>query len=211
MEEALGQLSAGGSFEEFVRRTRPYWESQARHLMIRWKTPADVEREDVVQEILLGAWNAIQKFDSTRGKTLAEYVRWNAISKGKKYMHWQRAALRRDDKSRSRHHLAFSRLKFGRGRAVAEGEAEADELFDSLACDDRQEQIFDLEMRIAKLEDVSPRHFAAARILAQCEFDPEDAAAELYEDVRLRRVLQLGCEDEARDLVRRALDELAAA
>lgn len=211
LEEALGALGSGGKFDDFARATRGYWEMQARRLMRRWQTPADVEVEDVVQELLLGAWKAVPRFDPARGKTLVQYVRWNAISKAKKFMHRQRCALRRDDKARSRHPLAFSRLRFGRGRAVAEGEAEPDEMFESLAVEERQEQVYELETRITRLESQSPRHGLAARVLARCEFDPEDAAEEIYLDVRLRRVLQLGCEDEARTLVRRALDELGAA
>lgn len=88
-------------FTTFARSTRDRWEKLADYLLGRWRAPRWYSREDVVQELLLGAWSRMWDFDPRRGVALARYVVWNAVDIAKKALHKVRGAYRRDDRSPS--------------------------------------------------------------------------------------------------------------
>lgn len=101
-DDALAQLQAGGSFDEFAKKTTRVWESIARYLLRRWECPVAVSIEDVTQELLLNAWLRYKKFDPNRGVTLKRFLIFNATEYAKKWVHVQRNAYRRLDTSESR-------------------------------------------------------------------------------------------------------------
>lgn len=80
------------TFERFVRETQQRWKRLAIYLRTRWKQPIWHSLEDVVQELLLGAWKCIKRFDPTRGTTLERYVVFNAVDVAKKACHRARGA-----------------------------------------------------------------------------------------------------------------------
>lgn len=84
------------SFEDFVKRSLPSWERYARYLQRRWKGPWWHDREDVVQDLLFAAWDAIWNFDPALApggdEEVLRYVVWNALDKAKKKIHKHRGA-----------------------------------------------------------------------------------------------------------------------
>ena len=100
----LDSLHAGEiSFNVFVSRTNGSWNNLSAFIYNRWSLPASVGQEDIKQEMLLAAYKAVSAWDSSRDVTLKNFVIWHAITAAKKFMNSQRAALRRDDRSPSRH------------------------------------------------------------------------------------------------------------
>lgn len=93
-ESACVELHDGQiSFTDFERATRDRWSSLAQYIARRWKLPCWASIEDVEQELLLGAWNAVWKFDPARATgTIGQYVVWNAVDHAKKKVHRMRGA-----------------------------------------------------------------------------------------------------------------------
>lgn len=122
MRVELERLRAGTLTPDlFFAQTRGEWERIATRLVGRWSVPAGVELQDVVQELMMAAWRMAPAYDESRGSSFDRYVIFNAIDKAKKWMHAQRAALRRDDRSPSRHPVRF-RLQEGQDlQAVMDG------------------------------------------------------------------------------------------
>ena len=110
MEGGLESVRNGGSFDRFAKSTRSDWKRIAGYLWRRWSLPDGVEVEDVEQELLLHAWQAIRRWEDGRGPTLRSFVVWSSITGTKKWMHAQRSALRRDDRAPSRFPVSMSRL-----------------------------------------------------------------------------------------------------
>jgi DNA-directed RNA polymerase specialized sigma24 family protein len=94
-EGEVRRLRDGEStYEEFVHATQDRWQALARWLMRKWKVPVWVEAEDIVQELLLGAWHGLWEYEDTRGhRTLVGHVEYVAVDKAKKKMHKLRGAL----------------------------------------------------------------------------------------------------------------------
>ncbi len=104
MDQDLEDYRTGKmTFDQLVRKTRPHWGRLAQYLMRRWKTPTwVVDEEDLVQQMLEGAWIALREWDPARGTPLKAYVIWNSVDKAKKHLHVARKAKRRDDRAPSR-------------------------------------------------------------------------------------------------------------
>lgn len=67
----------------------------ATYLARRWRPPSWLELEEIMQELMIGAWSAIWKWDPRRagpGQTLGSFVEWNAMDKAKKRLHKARGA-----------------------------------------------------------------------------------------------------------------------
>jgi len=111
MKASCRRLQAGEiDFDGFARETAARWQSLARMLIRRWRPPATVTEEDVVQELLLGAWRYRPKFDPARGVALERFLIWNACTEAKRFLHRQRQAHKRSDKSESRNAVPLSQL-----------------------------------------------------------------------------------------------------
>jgi len=111
-EVAVKRLHDGRcTFDEFARATRGRWEALARHIMRRWRLPPWVAPEDMVQELLLGAWRVVWKYDPRRGVSLAKYVIYGSVDYAKKKAHKVRGANlhRGTDSSPSRFEVTLSR------------------------------------------------------------------------------------------------------
>jgi hypothetical protein len=80
----------------FFRSTRGTWERMARYLLRRWPAPAWVDQDEIVQELHLGASLCVWSYDErlSHGRTLEDYVEWNAIDYAKKKLHAMRGAKR---------------------------------------------------------------------------------------------------------------------
>ncbi len=92
-DETVVSLRDGRTtFDDFARATKGRWLSLALYIMRRWRLPEAVEPQDVVQELLLGAWRAVWRYDPARGGTASRYVVWNAVDHAKKRVHKMRGA-----------------------------------------------------------------------------------------------------------------------
>lgn len=111
MREHLGALQRHEiSFDQFVRRTRPHWRRLAARLYSRWraKLPDGVMLEDIEQELLYHAWLCVDHWEPARGRSIEDYVVFNACAKAVRWIHIQRNAYRRSEKEPSRFPAAAS-------------------------------------------------------------------------------------------------------
>lgn len=92
LSEELQRAKRGEiTFDQMVRRTRSDWTAMGSKLMMhRGQLPASVLVEDVVQEMLVAAWDAFQKFDAHKGPALTTHVLWRAHTAAKRWLDGQR-------------------------------------------------------------------------------------------------------------------------
>lgn len=189
METAL----ASGDFSPVVNDRR--WQAIAQSLLKKWRQPAWVDQEDLVQDLIFAAWQKMKAgtFDANRGKSLDEYILWNAIDKAKKRAHRQRLGRRPhrgEDSMASKFEVLF----------VEDGSA-AERLLD---------QNIDQELRLLRAQEF--RHVCGPHARTQKELliveaitasagDLRIAAYMLYTDPDTRRICRLGHEQRAVQLV----------
>ncbi len=103
MQSALNKLRGGQlSFASFAKETHSDWDRLACKLLARWKAPSAVDTEDLVQEMLLEAWVAVEKYDEARG-ALKPFVIWRAMTAAKRWLNVQRGVSSHNgDKAKSR-------------------------------------------------------------------------------------------------------------
>lgn len=89
MEAELHALRRGDlKFAEFVNLTRGEWMKMAAYLLRRWKAPASVAAEDLVQEMLLQTWEDRDRWDG-RG-SIQGYMKQRAYRRAKRHLHRHR-------------------------------------------------------------------------------------------------------------------------
>lgn len=94
MDRILHQVRDGyATFDDLMRETSSDFRSLALYLMRRWTPPAWATTEDFVQELYLGAWGAIWRWEPNRSSmTLRKYVTYNAVAAAKRELHRARGA-----------------------------------------------------------------------------------------------------------------------
>lgn len=106
-----GRMTAG----DFFKETHATWKRMAGYLLRRWRAPAWVDEEEIVQELKIGATQSLWCYSAclARGRTLADYVEWNAIDYAKKKLHAMRGANRSGnaDANPSRFEIPFSAFR----------------------------------------------------------------------------------------------------
>lgn len=90
------------TFERFYTGTYRDWERMGGRLMSRWQVPQGVELQDVIQELMIGAWICLPKYEPGRA-SLVRFCVYNAMDRAKRWMHQQRNALRRSDRNPGRY------------------------------------------------------------------------------------------------------------
>lgn len=88
-------------YAELARTTEKDWSRLAHYLHGRWVVPPEIGVEDVRQELLIEARDAIAAWDATRGYPLDRYVIWTALDKVRKYLHRERNAEKRSGSAAS--------------------------------------------------------------------------------------------------------------
>ena len=185
LEAELAKLHRGrSSFDEFARATRGDWRRLAGYLRRRWQVPAAVEVEDVEQELLIAAWRAVDAWNPARGVTLRSYVVWTAATDAKKFLHRQRAALRRDDGAASRHDLAMSFVGGATDRSIVDAEQEF--------------VVSGLELFFEFAAGARPFELVCLEALAVARGDVALATGVLYGNTAARVAFRLGNEAETR-------------
>lgn len=169
------------TFDQFARRTATDWTRLAGKLYMAWRKnlPVGVELDDIRQEMLVHAWQAVGKYDNQRGgMSLKRYVVCVAWLKAVRFVHEQRNAKRRDDKSESRHPVSFSEL-------VKESQEDWTEVL--LSVSDNTEDLIDARARydraLHKADGVNLYALVALRMSAG---DIPAAGDILFDDAALR-------------------------
>ena len=210
LDRQLAELREGrATFAVFVRGTRREFERMATYLRRRWAPPSWYEHEEVVQELYLGAWLHVPRWDPLRGPSLSRYVVYTAMSKAKRGLHKARGAKKdRADHQPSRFEPPVSSL----GRQDGSGEALVDALLAEaasaetslIAAEERREAVSRATRACARAVE----RFVVRAIARSGDLDA--AAAIVYDDIDARIALHLGSEDIARRKVRSEARKIAA-
>ena len=93
------------TFEQLVEQTDMRWKNAAGYLAKRWTPPGWFTCEDLKQEVVLGVWEVLWKYEDGRGPSFARFVAWNAMGRAKRKLHKARGATLhgREDSNPSRH------------------------------------------------------------------------------------------------------------
>lgn len=175
-------------FTAFALRTTDEWQRTARWLLQRWQhVPRAVEQDDVVQQLLWGAYDALLEWSSEGGMPLRGYVRWVAISRAKRWIHQQRNAKRRDGKAPGRYEISAADLA---------GEAEFGEL-PELPDDPQAEAWAELAMAGKRLAPADRELFEA---IARYGGDLEGWGFELLASQRSREAAGVSTLRQAKEL-----------
>lgn len=198
-DESAGAFRDGRmTATEFFRDTHSTWERMARYLLRRWRAPAWVDLEELVQELQIGAIQSLWCYSAclARGRTLAEYVEWNAIDYAKKKLHAMRGANRSGnaDANPSRFEKPFS--SFSREGPAFEFRVEAD-----------QERQYEIKRAIERVCTTVRERYAIDAFLRAG--DIVTGAVELFADVEKRRICGLTRPRDAGRLVANAAFALA--
>lgn len=189
-------------FGSFVAATRVEFRKMALYLVRRWTPPEWFTLEDIEQELYLGAWKYIWRFDPTRGKSISNFVTYNAIQHAKTALHVARGVTISGSPDRKVSNIETPLSMFGE---EGDGEAlmsvilgEAPQAEEALiehedrkaackvalrACESQQERYVVLAIREAKSVD------GASRVL--------------YDDIDNRIDLRLSSEAHAERFVKR--------
>jgi DNA-directed RNA polymerase specialized sigma24 family protein len=101
-EASLRDVYEGrATFDQLAKAHRGHFRALAASVMRRWKQPVWVTLEDVEQDVLLGAYQAIWKYEHGLGPTLSQYLVYNAYDKAKKKAHKSRNAVRSGNRADS--------------------------------------------------------------------------------------------------------------
>lgn len=197
--EALARVREGTlSFDAFARQTKERWRRVAIALLRRWDAPSWAgTEEDVVQDLLLAAWQAIPRWDPTdpRQRSLEDVVMYAANNRAKKNLHRARLgkrAHRDEDHTRSRYERPLSSF-------VREGESGEEVGVPTPSVPARQDEVAELRRACARARGsaTTVRELLAFQALEASDGEVEAAAALLYGDREARFEAGLGCEGDA--------------
>lgn len=184
-------------FASFVRQTRAEFRAMAGYLLRRWRAPESLTPEDLEQELYLGAWKHLWRYEPEYaahfGTTLEQYVTFNAITDAKRELHKARGVKLSGSPDKVPSCIARPLSRIREGEALAEmilreepGQERA-----MILREDRAEA-FHRALDACEC----PRERIA--VLTIAEVDDVDAAGRaLYDDADARRALCLGNEDAA--------------
>lgn len=177
------------------------WERLAAFICRRWKLPPWVTRDDVRQDLLIEAWQKIQKFDPAYGVAAERYVQWNAVTYAKKRGHKARSSYRHRnaDLAPSRFELAFT----GLAREGDEDGAVEERLAERVSVPPDQHDLVERREALRAFEAAckNPRELVSVRALVVAGGDIEEAARILFDDIDARYELRLGSEHRAERMV----------
>lgn len=117
MKRELMAVRAGRlTFDQFARQTSTRWRYLADQLLRHWSAPAAVDADDLCQELLIGAWAVLPRWQPARGASIDRFVIFNAMTSAKRWLHVQRGVKRsrtgpHPDRVPSRHAIAVADLE----------------------------------------------------------------------------------------------------
>jgi hypothetical protein len=213
----LGALRTGHvDFTRFAAETAQDWTRLAHYVMRRQRRcrPGWHDLDDVRQDLLTGAWIAVERYDPSRGASLKGHVIYTACDRAKKALAKAARARQRGpgDCYASRHDLSFAELvRPFEGESVEEA---AERLLDGL----RTQPTLDGAIEEGEARDRAEAALAHARgdrekrvlahLVSARSF--EAGVEDLYDDAEARHVLRLGSEMHAIVAARRVVRDVAA-
>jgi hypothetical protein len=201
MDPCLLALRSGRmSFQTFELRTRNVWVATAEHILRRWKGPVAVSVEDVKQELLIYVWTFVGHWDPSLGISIGRYVMFNAYDKAKKWLHQQRNAYRRDDKSSARFDLPVSSLNLT--------EHAEEHFFDAIATSPTAEDMLAGRQFLLRAVATAPVEYVPA-VVALAKTGDFDLAVEALYSNPLLALAGVATMNDARQLVADALNAVA--
>lgn len=208
-EQALFELRDGGSYADFERATAEVWRRFARYLCRRWKPPLGVNEVDVEQELKIAGWQAIERWDPSRGVRIDRFVRFQAIDKAKKWLHKQRDSYRRDGSAPSRAPTVFSAFE-----RADDDPGSAQDKMAWVPPEDVEESIRLRDMRRELSQAFEPlknrlpfRERECLALVAASGGSVDAAADSIIADPALCLALRIGSGDEAVLVVRRTVSK----
>lgn len=207
LDESLRSLRDGRSTaNHFFQNTQALWNRLARYLLRRWRAPEWVAPEEIVQELMLGAWQFVWSYDETRGVPLSHYVKWNAIDYAKKKLHRMRGAKLSGDADRNpgRWEIPLSRLS---SRSDDDSTVDLD---DFLVQEAQQSDVVEVKRNYERAQE-SCRSVVEAWVLESLVegYDLAESAVRLYDDPLSRSRLGFRSEKQAGRAVAEAAVALA--
>lgn len=185
------------SFDAFAKQTRNEWERLATRLFRRYKLPAGVEVDDVVQEMMFHAWRAATEWDAARGSNLTRYVTWTAYAEARRWVHQQRNSHRRSDYTPGRFPETFTNW-------VGDRETTIDNL---MAIEPTAEVLSMARRKFAEaVMDLETEGQRIAIEVWAVAGDETGAADLIMKDIRLVSALNLWTPGSAQRLVRTAIE-----
>lgn len=193
-------------FGAFVAHTRTEFRGMALFLMRKWKTPEWFIVDDVEQELYLGAWRCIWKYDADRGRkkgvTFARYIVFNAMAYAKREMHRARGVTVHGNPDKKRSCIETPASFLG-----DDGEDEA--LIASILAEGprAEDEIVEHETRVRSATQAlracttEKERYAVLAIREAGSVD--EAGRLLYNDTDHRITLRLGSEDQAERFVQK--------
>lgn len=205
LEKMFGLLFNGEiDFKFFVDNTKVEFAKLAMSLARRWRLPMWHDLDDVQQDLKLGVWKYIHKYDAIRakGKSLSWFVVFNAMAFAKTNMHKARGVTISGSPDRKVSCIEIPVSQFGDdgdGDALLESIlAEGAEAENALIAEETRVEAV---TRALKVCQNSRERFA---VLAIREAGSLDAAGRLlYEDFDHRIALRLPSEEHANRFVYR--------
>lgn len=197
------------TFNDFVRATRIHWQRLSDDLRRRWDIPVWVGREDIEQDMLIAAWQFLDKFDPSRGVAIERFMVFNATDKAKKALHVARGANqhRGTDRNKSRYEKNESSFK-------REGDAEGERqsvLDQNASVEPDQEDVVHRNERGKRVLKacINTREFLTMQAITKVGNSVRDAASLLYEDRDARRICALTSIEQANEVVEIAVRDVA--
>jgi DNA-directed RNA polymerase specialized sigma24 family protein len=185
------------TFAVFYARTRTDWRRMAVSLHKHWKLPPTVTSDDIEQEMLIGAWQALRKWELGRA-SLDGFVIWNAHNKAQKWIHQQRGCNLHTRRGPSQYAWCIAML----ARDGEDGGSRVLENHTDGAPDSERDMDIDrllAELPAAVMDDAG-RH--GLKRLIENEGDEERASCALYGDEEHRTVFGLKSPEHAKKVIR---------
>jgi hypothetical protein len=204
----LGALHEGSiNWNEFVRRTVSDWTGLAWQItkFYRNALPPSVTPEDIRQELLMWAWHYFQRWTPEGGCPLHVYVTRGAYTNARTWMNGQRRSLRRSGRAPSRLPVLVADLDT----------LTAAPWLVTAGCADNEEPLQERSLRRRealerfKANAQTVREKATVNALEHCGGDVAAAIEYIYDNPTVRRQCRLGCRQEARRAVVRAVQAMA--
>lgn len=185
-------------FSEFVAKTRTEFRRMALYLLSRWVSPVWYTPDDVEQELYLGVWNHIWRYEPclSNGVSFARYIVYNAMAAAKIQLHKARGVTISGSPDKKQSNIETPLALFG-------DENEGQFLLESILAEPAiaEEAMIEAEIRKESVTEAlmacetKPERFA---ILAIREAGTLDSAGQLlYDDFDHRVELRLGSEKQA--------------
>lgn len=198
----LDRLRQGeADFGAFAGATATDWRLLSHWLMRRYSLPPAVDAEDVQQEMLIECWRSVPLWRPDGGQPLKKWTVYRSVGQAKEWLHKQRNAYKRRNKSPSRHPLAFAGL--------SENEVELIDYW-TFSEPTQFEHIVSKQAIGAALGRcrTDREHYCVVAVI-EARGSIDGAVEWLYSDVNIRRRCRFGSEADARRAIWRTAGRVA--